>query len=104
MSERQLVNLSENNDPQAVEEARRRRERADRNSAWLQAHVPEIYSRHRGKCICVAGEELFVADTPEEVMALARAAHPDDDGALLRYVPLEKRERIYAAHRAVAAV
>ena len=24
----------------------------------------EIYSQHRGKCICIAGEELFTADTP----------------------------------------
>ena len=30
------------------------------------------------KCICIAGEELFVADTPAEVHALAVAAHPED--------------------------
>jgi len=52
----------------------------------------------------VAGEELFVADTPQEVMARAKAAHPEDDGALLRYIPLEKSERIYIAPRAVAAL
>jgi hypothetical protein len=96
--------VTEITDPVILEQARQQRERADRNSAWLQAHVPEIYSRHRGKCICVAGEELFVADTPQEVMALAKAAHPEDDGALLRYIPLEKLERIYVASRAVAPV
>lgn len=35
---------------------RARREHFDRNSAWLQSHATEVYSRHRGKCICVAGE------------------------------------------------
>ena len=36
---------------------------------------------HRGKCICNAGEELFVADTPEQGIALVAAAHPEDDGS-----------------------
>jgi hypothetical protein len=62
----------------------------------LQAHIPEVYSRYRGKCICVAGEELFVAETPEEVIAMAEAAHPEDDGSLIRYIPKEKMARIYA--------
>jgi hypothetical protein len=104
MNEIPNIVLSELSDPEKIAESQRRRERADRNSAWLQAHVPEIYSQHRGKCICVAGEELFVAATPQEAVAAARAAHPGDDGALLRYIPLEKRERIYVAARAVAAL
>jgi hypothetical protein len=94
--------LSELTDPAQLAMALRRRERADRNSAWLQAHVPEIYSQHRGKCICVAGEELFVADTACEVMSMAKAAHPDDDGSILRYIPREKLERIYANSRNLA--
>ena len=58
--------------------------RFDRNAAWLRAHAAEVYPKYRGKCICIAGEELFVADTPEEAFALAKAAHPDDDGRLPR--------------------
>src|ERR671923_95181 len=76
--------------------ARAQRERVDRNISWLQAHVMEVYRNYRGKCICVAGEELFVADTPEQALALARAAHPEDDGSFLRYIPREKIDRIYA--------
>jgi hypothetical protein len=83
-------------DPEELAKAHAQRERFDRNAAWLQAHVAEIYSRYRGKCICIAGEELFVADTPEEVLELATAAHPDDDGRFLRYIPREKLDRIYA--------
>jgi hypothetical protein len=104
MSERPPIIVTEVSDPELLRQARRQRERADRNSAWLQAHVPEIYSLYRGKCVCVAGEELFVADTPQEAWALARAAHPEDDGALLRYIPLEKMERIYVAAGAVASL
>jgi hypothetical protein len=66
------------------------------NAAWLQAHAAEVCTRYRGKCICIAGEELFVADTPEEAIAQAAAAHPEDDGRFVRYIPREKLARIYA--------
>jgi hypothetical protein len=66
----------------------------DRNAAWLQAHAAEVYPRYRGQCICIAGEALFVADLPEEVLTLAKAAHPDDDGYFLHYIPREKLARI----------
>ena len=89
--------VEEVTDPDENAAARARRERFDRNSAWLQAHVKEVYSRYRGKCICVAGEELFVADSPEDVLAQARAVHPEDNGSILvRYIPREKIARIYA--------
>ena len=89
--------MEEVTDPEENAAARARRERFDRNSAWLQSHATEVYTRHRGKCICVAGEELFVADSPEEVLAQARAAHPEDNGSILvRYIPREKMARIYA--------
>src|SRR5262245_22383038 len=77
-------------DPEELARARAQDERFQRNSDWLQAHVPEVYWQHRGRFIGVAGQELFVADTPEEVLALAKAAHPDDDGLLTRYI---RRER-----------
>jgi hypothetical protein len=80
------------------------RQRFRQNAAWLQAHVPQVYAQHRGKHICVAGEELFVADTAPQAVALARQAHPEDDGLLLRYIPREKMERIYAHSRALDTV
>jgi hypothetical protein len=33
------------------------------------------------------------------VMALAQAAHPDDDGSFMQYIPREKLARIYANER-----
>jgi hypothetical protein len=104
MNDTRPIVISEVTDPIELAKSRAQNERVDRNSAWLQAHVSEIYSQHRGKCICVAGEELFVASDPKEVVARARAAHPEDDGFLIRYIPREKLERIYVATRAVAAM
>ena len=89
------ITLEEITDPKALAEARLQRERFDRNESWLQAHAAEIYRQYRGKCICIAGEELFVTDTPEEALALATAVHPDDNGRFLRYIPREKLDRIY---------
>jgi hypothetical protein len=91
--------MQEVTDPKEIARARAQRERFDRNAAWLQAHAQEIYSRHRGKCVCIAGEEIFVAETPEEAMRLANAAHPDDDGSFVQYVPRERFTRVYANRR-----
>ncbi len=76
MDETNPIVMSEVTDPVELAKARKRWEQADRNSAWLQAHVPEIYSRHRGKCICVAGEELFVADTPRRSLRHGEVCPP----------------------------
>ena len=83
--------MEEVTDPKELAKARAQWERCDCNSAWLQAHATEIYPRYRGKCIFIAGEELCVADTSEEVLALAKAAHPEDDGFLLHYIPVRRR-------------
>jgi hypothetical protein len=71
----------------------------ERNLAWLLPRLPGIHAQHQGQWICVAGEELFVADTTQEVIALAEAAHPEDDGRLLRYLCSVKGSRIYAHQR-----
>lgn len=80
-------------------------EQAERNLQWFDEHAQElrVFQRHRGRFVAAAGGELFVADTPEEVERLARANHPD---ALphVRYIPKEKRSRIYACQRPVGAL
>lgn len=94
--QKSTIVMEEVPDPEELAKARAQDERFDRNSAWLQAHIPEVYSRYRGKCVVIAGQELFSADTPEEAWALASAAHPEDDGSFIRYIPREKVARIYA--------
>ena len=76
------IEMEEVTDAAELAKAHAQDERFEQNWAWFESHAPEIYARHRGKCLCVAGQELFVADTPEAVLALARAAHPEDDGRL----------------------
>jgi hypothetical protein len=88
--------ITEVRDAEEIARCQAQRERFRKNADWLQAHIPQVYSQHRGKYICVAGQELFVADTAPEVVSAARQAHPEDDGLLLRYIPREKMERIYA--------
>ena len=96
--------IEELTDPTELAKARAQDERFERNWAWFEAHAPEIYTLYRGKCICIAGGELFVADTPEEVLAMATVAHPEDDGRFTRILPREKVARIYVNQRRVASL
>jgi hypothetical protein len=87
-------------DPVELAKARAQREKFDRNWAWLQAHTQEAYAdANRGRYICIAGEELFVADSAPEAERLGRAKHPDDDGSFVLYVRKERRPIIYAHRR-----
>lgn len=88
--------MDEVSDPEEVTRALTQFAQAELNSEWLQAHAAEIYGQHRGKFIVVAGEELFVADTPEDATAFAKAAHPDDEGRIIRYIYPKKMARVYA--------
>jgi hypothetical protein len=94
--QRDPVTMQEVTDAVELAEARAQRQQFDRNSAWLQAHASEVYSKNRGKCICIAGEELFVADSAMEAVAKATAAHPQDKGRFVHYIPKQKLPRIYA--------
>lgn len=86
-------------DPVELARLRPQWERFDRNWNWFKEHAAEVYEAHRGKCICIAGAQVFAADTSEEATALAERAHPDDDGRFMLCVPLEKAVRIYACSR-----
>ena len=88
--------MEEVTDPVELAKAFAQDARFEKNWVWFQAHAAEIYAQQRGKCLCVAGQELFVAETTAEVLALARAAHPDDDGRFTGYIPKERTYRIYA--------
>ncbi len=86
-------------DPEEIAKAQAQDERFRRNFEWFNTRAAEIYRSCRGKCLCISGQELFVADTPEKVLASAKAAHPEDDGRFTRYIPKERLERIYANQR-----
>jgi hypothetical protein len=91
--------IEEVDDPVEIARFQAQDERARRNSKWLQAHWPDVLPHARGRFLAVAGQEAFIADTPEEAWAMAEAAHPDDDGLLVQYVRPEPGPRIYAHRR-----
>ncbi len=96
MTRRNAIEMEEVTDPMEQAEAMAQREQFDRNAAWLQERASDVYCKYRGKCICVAGQELFIADTPREALARATEAHPNDKGRFVIYIPKDKLPRIYA--------
>ena len=90
--------IEEVTDPAEIARHREHAERARRNSEWLQSHWADVLPQARGRFLAVAGQEAFIADTPDAAWALAEAAHPEDGGALVQYVPAVLGPRIYA-HR-----
>jgi hypothetical protein len=76
-----------------------REERSRRNSQWLQAHWADLLAQAAGKHVAVAGEEAFIADTPQEAWAMAKRAHPEDDSATIQYVDPHRGAKIYANRR-----
>lgn len=67
-----------------------------RNSFWLQQHWGELLPQARGKHLAVAGQEAFLADSAAEAIARARAAHPEDKGIHVYYLPTHQGPLIYA--------
>ena len=90
------------NEPAMIALHQAQRERAQRNSDWLQAHWPELLPQARGRFVAVAGQEAFIADTAQEAWSRAKAAHPEDDGVLCQYVFQHTGPRFYGHRRAVA--
>jgi hypothetical protein len=104
MAEQRAVVMEEVNDPSELATARAQDVQFERNFRWFQSHATEIFTCYRGKCVVIAGQELFAADKPAEAWALAEAAHPEDDGSYIYYIPKEKVARVYARRRRVGAV
>lgn len=98
MSKPALI-FEEVTDPKEIERARLRHERHRRNSAWLQSHWADVLPQARGKFLAVAEQESFIADTSAEAWTWVDATHPEDDGAIVRYIRTETGPRIYADRR-----
>jgi hypothetical protein len=96
--------IEEVTDPVAIGRSQAQFARFRRNSEWLQAHWSDLLPQAQGRFIAVAGQEAFVADTPQEAWAKARAAHPEDDGAFSQYVIPHPGPRIYAHCRRMVVV
>jgi len=91
--------MEELTDPAELAKAQAQRERFDQNWAWFKAQATEIYERFRGQCVVIAEKEIFASATATEAWALAKAAHPEDDGSFIFYIPREKVARVYGYQR-----
>lgn len=98
MSKPALI-VEEVTDPKEIERARLQHARHRRNSDWLQSHWADVLPQARGKFLAVAEQEPFIADTPAEAWTWVDATHPEDDGAIVRYIRTETGPRIYADRR-----
>lgn len=78
-------------DPKTLEKMNAVLDQHDKNFACFQARAGEIIRNNRGKFICIAGGELFSADTFDAAFSAARAKHPEDGGIFFRYVSPERR-------------
>jgi hypothetical protein len=93
MADQNTIVVEDVIDPIELAAARAQDARFDLNFRWFQSHATEIFTRYRGKCVVIAGQQLFASDKPAEAWALAEAAHPEDDGSFIQYIPKEKRYR-----------
>ena len=96
MVRQSAIVMEEVTDPGELNKARVQDEGFERNFAWFRAHANETFAQNRGKYIGIAGQRLFIADTPDEVFAETKRAYPEDDGRFIHYIPKEKLARIYA--------
>lgn len=80
-------------------------EQARRNLLWFNENAErlDVFNHYRGRCVAVAGGELFVGDSRAEVERLARAKYPDE-APHIRRIPAEKRAWIYAGQRRMVAL
>ncbi len=93
MEEPKVV-IEEVADPVEIARHREQHEQFERNSDWLEEHWPELLPQARGKFVAVACEEAYLADTAENARSLAKAAHSNEKGILVRFVLAQKGPRV----------
>ncbi len=92
------VTIEEVTDPREIARHRAQDERHARNLKWLESHWAGL-ANAPGRYVAVADEQAFVAETAAAAWSWARSEHPQDDGAVVMFVPAEKGWRIYANSR-----
>jgi hypothetical protein len=69
-----------------------------KNADWLENEWPRLLPQALGRHVAVAGQQAFIANSAREALDLATAAHPDDPGSFVQFVPPVRRPRVYAHH------
>jgi hypothetical protein len=89
------ITIEEETDPVQIARVRETLDHFTRNSDWLAAHWANVLPQARGKFIAVAGQEAFIAETPQGAWEWAAKAHPEDKGPLVQYVRTGQGPRFY---------
>jgi hypothetical protein len=65
------------------------------NTRWLSGH-PEVVEAHRGEWLCIADEQLVVAEADEALFAAKIKAYDDRPGVFIVRIPT--LEELHLAH------
>ncbi len=104
MAKHSAMILEEITDPAELARAQAQDERHRCNQEWLEAHWSNLLPTARGRFVAVARQEAFIAPSAAEAWAWVESTHPDDDGAIVRYVRSNPGPRIYAGRRTLASM
>ena len=104
MAQQPVIVMEQITDPAELTRAQAQDKRHRRNQEWLEAHWSALLPHARGKFVAVARQEAVVAATAAEAWAWVESTHPDDDGAIVRYVRPTVEPRIYAGRGSLAPV
>ena len=89
-------------DPMEIARHREQDEQFKRNLDWIESHWSDIPPAEYGKYLAVGGQQVFLADSPQEARALAEAAHPNDRGIWVYFLRRPGGPRIYGNRWPVA--
>lgn len=89
------ITIEEVTDPAEIARFREGHEQFGRNSKWLEANWKSLLPQARGKFVAVAGQEAFIAETPEEAWRWTKERHPEDKGPLVQFVFASEGPRFY---------
>ena len=74
----------------ADKEIRRIHEMDKEDFEWLSERAKEFEERYKGRCIAVVNKELFVGESIDEVIGLAKSKYPERE-PFVEFVPIKRR-------------
>jgi len=74
----------------ATEDEKRKYQEIVNDQNWLSQHSAEIWEKYKGKYIAVVKQTLFVGDTWEEAIRMAKEEYPAQD-PIVRHIPYKRR-------------
>lgn len=96
-----LFEITVETDPTINAAAVARHETASRNWDWLAENFRALAKGNEGRYVCVAGQQAFIADDPDEARRLATEAHPTEAAVICHRFLKTDRASTHANRRPV---